>query len=30
MNWGHATSTDLVHWKHFPIAIPETIDKGTM
>jgi fructan beta-fructosidase len=23
MSWGHATSTDLVHWKHQPIAIRE-------
>ncbi len=25
MSWGHATSTDLIHWKHFPIAMPEAI-----
>jgi len=28
MSWGHAVSTDLVHWKHLPVAIPE--EKGTM
>src|SRR3984893_11349934 len=29
MSWGHAISTDLVHWKHLPVAMPETIDKDT-
>ncbi|MEO9005123.1 MAG: glycoside hydrolase family 32 protein [Ginsengibacter sp.] len=25
MSWGHAISTDLVHWKHLPLAMPEAI-----
>ena len=29
MSWGHATSRDLVHWKHLPIAIPEKVDTDT-
>jgi fructan beta-fructosidase len=29
MSWGHSTSTDLLHWEHLPIAIPERIDKDT-
>ncbi len=24
MNWAHATSPDMIHWKHEPIAIPPT------
>lgn len=28
MSWGHSVSSDLVHWKHLPLAIPE--ENGTM
>jgi fructan beta-fructosidase len=28
MTWAHATSKDLIHWDHQPIAIPE--ENGTM
>lgn len=26
MSWGHATSSDLVHWEEQPVAIPQTFD----
>ncbi|RFM26769.1 glycoside hydrolase family 32 protein [Deminuibacter soli] len=29
MSWGHATSKDLLSFKHLPVAIPETIDRDT-
>ena len=29
MSWGHATSSDLVNFRHLPVAIPETIDQDT-
>jgi len=28
MSWGHATSKDLINWKHLPVAIPEVINGG--
>ncbi|WP_121811661.1 glycoside hydrolase family 32 protein [Mucilaginibacter kameinonensis] len=29
MSWGHATSKDLISWKHLPVAIPEVVTKDT-
>ncbi len=26
MSWGHATSIDLIHWKHYDLAMPEGIN----
>ena len=28
IGWGHAVSTDLVHWKHLPVAIPHDSVEG--
>ncbi len=29
MSWGHATSKDLLHWRHLPVAIPEMVGTDT-
>ena len=28
MSWGHAVSSDLLHWRHLPLALPE--ENGVM
>ncbi|MEX1120646.1 MAG: hypothetical protein WED82_00835, partial [Balneolales bacterium] len=27
MSWGHAVSSDMVHWKHLPVALYEEGDE---
>lgn len=30
MSWGHAISSDLINWKHLPLALEEYLDSATL